>query len=434
MVGIYLVMRHNPVSTWETCKDELSGQIPPNFFSRFIEPLELIEYDSESQSYVLLSRRDSGSSRERLHLQEKYAPVIEQKLRSLMQSQVRIQILEENRQAVQPQEQNTNKAQTVPFFPSEADQKWVKTLLNQLKTAPSPFIVKGPSGSGKTHLARNLSLHYNGKYLTIDQFLTEMASAFENKTALAWKKSLHEAPVLIIDDFQFIKPTAKRCQEELRHLIDSFSRNEKPVLFFTDMDLADHPVAADLMNRLKSGVVTELHYADRNARLAVIGFEARQHHIDIKESDRELLAEKLTGDMRKLKGALKKYSFFGHERFESLIQSMTTEPQELHSEVVFQVIYKEFHTDKQMLCSPKRERKLVFVRHITAWLLQNVCSLTLEEIAGLLGRKDHSAVLYGIRKIKDRAAKDLFLETQLEELRQKVFEMSRQAFAGKTDD
>jgi chromosomal replication initiator protein len=53
------------------------------------------------------------------------------------------------------------------------------------------------------------------------------------------------------------------------------------------------------------------------------------------------------------------------------------------------------------LRGPRRSRSFVYARHIAMWLLREHTTLSLPEIGAVFGGRDHTTVLYAIRKVEE---------------------------------
>ena len=66
---------------------------------------------------------------------------------------------------------------------------------------------------------------------------------------------------------------------------------------------------------------------------------------------------------------------------------------------ILRLVAEAWRTDVPTLRSPKRARPVVQARQIAMFLLRRHTGLTLVAIGDLLGGRDHTTVIYGIRKI-----------------------------------
>jgi len=77
------------------------------------------------------------------------------------------------------------------------------------------------------------------------------------------------------------------------------------------------------------------------------------------------------------------------------------------------------------MVSPARNKELVQPRQVAMYLIRQETDASLPEIGNLLGGRDHTTVLHGIERIKDR------LESE-EQLRREVMSVREQLYLNVT--
>ncbi len=68
------------------------------------------------------------------------------------------------------------------------------------------------------------------------------------------------------------------------------------------------------------------------------------------------------------------------------------------------------------VCGAGRNRALVLSRGIMMTVLHGATKLSLAEIGGYVGGRDHATVMYALKQIEKQAATDLVLNAQIKEL------------------
>lgn len=71
--------------------------------------------------------------------------------------------------------------------------------------------------------------------------------------------------------------------------------------------------------------------------------------------------------------------------------------------IAYQTAKKHGLTIHELL-SPRRQRKIVIARHEAMWRCVKETSLSLPQIGRILGGKDHTTVLHGVRRHEQRIA------------------------------
>jgi chromosomal replication initiator protein len=68
------------------------------------------------------------------------------------------------------------------------------------------------------------------------------------------------------------------------------------------------------------------------------------------------------------------------------------------------------------VCGSGRARGLVLARQMMMLVLKNVTGLSLSEIGGYVGGRDHATVMYGIERIESLLKSDLVMSAQIAEM------------------
>jgi chromosomal replication initiator protein len=83
---------------------------------------------------------------------------------------------------------------------------------------------------------------------------------------------------------------------------------------------------------------------------------------------------------------------------------------------VIQAVTRHFGIKVSDLQSRRRSHSVVFPRQIAMYLARRHTTLSLEEIGGHLGGRDHTTVLYGIDRIKKQLSSDPSLQETVRQL------------------
>lgn len=315
-------------------------------------------------------------------------------------------------------------AGTLPFICDDGVRSSLEPLFNQ---DSGLFYVQGPSGCGKTHLGRILCLSGNARILGMEEFLVSFATASREGNLLEWKKGLNSCSTLIIDDLQFLRSKAVRTREQLRALMDAALIGKLKLVLMADQSPSQIDGGADLRSRLLEARPISLPYLGEERRRDLLRNLALKQNVEIPRDCLELLAERISGDHRKLQNAIHRLAIHPDQAHSTawLKNEMADLMQNVEAadpERILSMVCKFYSVHPDLVRSDARDQAVVRARHLCAYFLHRRSGMKLSGIAAFLGRKDHSAVLYGIRKMEDRFREDLFLRRQVQTLEARILE------------
>jgi chromosomal replication initiator protein len=85
---------------------------------------------------------------------------------------------------------------------------------------------------------------------------------------------------------------------------------------------------------------------------------------------------------------------------------------------ILKAVCQRFEVTVADLCSPRRPQALSFARQCAMYLLRERTELSLSEIGALLGGRDHTTILHGVRKIEGDLGVDSRVREHVTRLRE----------------
>lgn len=278
----------------------------------------------------------------------------------------------------------------------------------------NPLYLYGGVGLGKTHLINAVANellsrdHTRIAYRTGERFTNELIQAIRNGSTDAFRDQYRQVDVLIIDDIQFIAGK-DRTQEEFFHTFNALYEVKKQIILTSDRSPRD---LTNLMERLRSrfnwGLVADIQPPDLETRLAILSSKAELAGISLDKDVGHLLASRIKNNVRELEGALTRLT--AHATLTGRTIDITFARHVLrdllHEEVravsvedIQKKVASYFNINIREMSSNKRSRTIAFPRQIAMYATKELTSLSLPEIGGHFGGKDHTTVLYAVRKI-----------------------------------
>ncbi len=278
----------------------------------------------------------------------------------------------------------------------------------------NPLYLYGGVGLGKTHLINAVANelisknHVHIAYRTGERFTNELIQSIRNGSTEQFRNQYRKGDVLIIDDIQFIAGK-DRTQEEFFHTFNALYEIKKQIILTSDRSPRE---LTNLMERLRSrfnwGLVADIQPPDLETRLAILGSKAELAGIQLDKDVAYLLASRITNNVRELEGALTRLT--AHATLTGRIIDLQFARHVLrdllHEEVrVISVediqtkVASYFNINHREMRSSKRNRTIAFPRQIAMYACKELTTMSLPEIGAAFGGRDHTTVLYAVRKI-----------------------------------
>ncbi len=305
----------------------------------------------------------------------------------------------------------------------------------------NPLFLYGGVGLGKTHLMHSIAhfiLENNPKakvlYVTSEKFTNEIIDAIQRKdniSTIEFREKYRNVDVLLIDDIQFIIGK-EATQEEFFHTFNALHESKKQIIISSDKPPKDIETLEErLRSRFEWGLTVDVQSPDYETRIAILRKKAeleRYEPIDMEVI--EYIANNIKSNIRELEGALTKiYAFYSLSN-EELTVSMaehvlkdSISPNEIRQvtpELIIKLVAEHFNITPADICSQKRNKELVYPRQIVMYLCRTMVDIPLQQIGVFLGKRDHSTVISGVKKIEKNIHTNENVRNTIEVLKKKI--------------
>jgi len=303
----------------------------------------------------------------------------------------------------------------------------------------NPIVIHGSNGMGKTHLlyaiehaVKQTDPSYRVRLISSEAFVSAFVSSVRGsgREAIdAFKSSLRDVDLLVIDDAHFIadKPGS---QEELLHTLVSLVDQGRQILIAADR----HPDKIDkaserLKSYLSSGLVCKIGSADYELRLRILDrLIARRRNsgnsaLAIPQNARDHLAARMNATPRDLEGAFNQIvaqsEFLGtpitlETVQETLSDSRYTTGQRLTVDRIQRAVCEEFRVTLTDMTSKRRARIIARPRQVAMYLSKKLTKRSLPDIGRRFGGRDHTTVMHAVKRIDQLRADDAAFNAQIE--------------------
>ncbi|WP_445148006.1 chromosomal replication initiator protein DnaA [Baekduia sp. Peel2402] len=293
--------------------------------------------------------------------------------------------------------------------------------------AYNPLFVVGPPGVGKTHLLHSIGNYvraYGGglsvRYTTVERFTNEFLEALKTRDVDAFKHRYRRNDVLLIDDVQFLESKVK-TEEEFFHTFNALHETGSQLVLTSDRPPRDiEKLDERLRQRFGSGLVVDIREPDPATRLTVLRKRAHHDGIAVDDAVLQLIAERVTGNIRALEAALIRVvayaSLTGRTIDPALADDVLTQlygrataraaagPPTV--ERIQELVAEAFDITREELLSASRAARVAWPRQVAMYLTREHTHETLPAIGRQFGGRDHSTVLHACKRAADRIGTD----------------------------
>ena len=186
--------------------------------------------------------------------------------------------------------------------------------------AYNPLFICGPPGLGKTHLLHSIANYvtaYGGgatvRYTTAEAFTNHFLGALHGRDIDAFKAAYRGVDVLLVDDVQFLQAKA-RTEQEFFHTFNALHQAGAQIVLTSDRLPRDLGDARGAPARALRGRPRHRRRARPTAstRLTILRKRVQQDDLGgVDPAALELIAERVTDNVRALEGALIRVVAFG---------------------------------------------------------------------------------------------------------------------------
>ena len=304
----------------------------------------------------------------------------------------------------------------------------------------NPLYIYGGPGLGKTHLMQSIG-HFVLKqkpdkkilYVTSEEFTNEVIDSIRNGNASAMTKlrdKYRTVDVLMIDDIQFIIGK-ESTQEEFFHTFNVLHSAGKQIILSSDKPPKDMETLEDrIRSRFEWGLLADVGYPDYETRMAILRRKEEMDGFKLDDEILDYIATNIKSNVRELEGALNKLLAFSNlEHIDITMEVAVRElqniispdkPREVTPQLVIEIVSEHFHISTDQMISKNRSNDIAKPRQIAMYLCKNMTDTPLETIGALLGGRDHSTIIHGIKKVTEEYENNETTRNLIETIKKKI--------------
>ena len=306
--------------------------------------------------------------------------------------------------------------------------------------AYNPLYIYGGPGLGKTHLMHSIG-HFILKekpdtkviYVTSEEFTNEVIESIRNGNASSmtrFRDKYRTVDVLMIDDIQFIIGK-ESTQEEFFHTFNALQTQGKQIILTSDKPPKEMETLEErIRSRFEWGLMADIGVPDYETRMAILRKKAESDNFDIDDEILNYIASNIKSNVRELEGALNKLLAYNNlvnttinmAIAEKELSNIITpdKPREITPQLIIEVVSEHFHISVDQMISKSRSSDIAKPRQIAMYLCKNMTSCPLDTIGTLLGGRDHSTIIHGIRKVTEDYDNNESTRQMIETIKKKI--------------
>lgn len=337
---------------------------------------------------------------------------------------------------------NLNPDYTFDTFVIGENNKHAHAVCTAVASAPgkdfNPLFLYGGPGLGKTHLIQSVA-HYILKnnpsmkvlYVSSTTFTNEIIEAIKKQKTEDFRKKYHNIDVLLIDDIQFII-NRESTQQEFFHIFNILYEAKKQLIITSDRPPKElKKLDERYISRFEWGGPIDIHAPEYETRMAILTSKAERDNIkNIPQEVFEYIATNIVSNIRELEGALKKISFYSRlgnqditvELAEDILKDLVSNESNhtITPELIIRTVAEHKGVSYEDIISTKRNQEIAEARQIAMYLCRKLTDLSLQAVGNCFGGRDHSTVINGEKKIKDKIASNSALAKEIDVITKKI--------------
>ncbi|MDR2509067.1 MAG: chromosomal replication initiator protein DnaA, partial [Spirochaetaceae bacterium] len=226
----------------------------------------------------------------------------------------------------------------------------------------------------------------------------------------------------------------KETQDELFNTFNTLHNGKKQMIFTCDRPHTALKMSERLVSRLGQGLRVDIGIPGYETRYAILLKKIEASGIEVPSDIIELICRNISTNIRDMVSAfinLKGY-------VELLNKPLTLEiaRQQLkdalsdkkHSNIsidtIISVVASQYGISITEIKSKKKSKNIVFSRQVAMYISRTMTELSLTDIAGNFGGRDHSTAIHAIRVIENQKNSNPNMESELQNLMRKISEQS----------
>ncbi|PJZ66894.1 chromosomal replication initiator protein DnaA [Leptospira wolffii] len=426
-------------SSWKRILEEVSKEIPPTYFDKFIDTLQL---DSLTDDRCILI---APSSNIKTHVEKKYQNYIEEAIFRASGNRIPVEIVLESPSNLNVVLKENFKDRSYSFNQDYTFDNFVVGNTNRLAYSAAMECVKNPAeinplylfgkvGVGKTHLLHAIGSEIvkrepwkTAYYVDIKSFMSEFLFALQSRDSIeSFKIKYQSYNCLLIDDIQLLNTGAEKTQEEFFTIFNFLFERKRQIVIASDRPSSELPIHDRLKSRFVTGVQADIQAPDRDTRIGILEKTCQILNLGLSQEHIHLISDLIEDDTRALLGALNdlalhkrafSHLFFTNTMIEEILKNRIFRKKnfQLSQDKVIEYISEIYHLDPKEIMGKSRKPEYVIPRHLCMYVLHKEFRLNKSQV-GRMFNSEHTTVIHAVRNIENRMKEDKDFSIKVESI------------------
>ncbi len=286
----------------------------------------------------------------------------------------------------------------------------------------NPLFIHGDVGLGKTHLLQSICLNViKAKpdaivcYLSCEGFMTQFMHAVRQGRMIEFRYRFRDVDILVVDDIHYLGKR-DRTQEEFFHTFNTLYQAGKQIVLSSDAAPENIPDLQDrLVSRFKWGLVASVEAPSFETRIEILKTKAEIRGFVLPDDVAFYIAQHADSHVRELESHISKLQLCLSIDEKPITIEMAREALALEVPLaaggvtihtIIEAVTEQFDIRLTELQSKDRTRSVALPRQVCMYLAKHNTHLSLKEIGGYFGGRDHTTVLHAVRTVETKRASD----------------------------
>ncbi len=185
-----------------------------------------------------------------------------------------------------------------------------------------------------------------------------------------------------------------------------------------------------IRSRFEWGLMADIGTPDYETRMAILRRKVDADDMDLSDDILNYIATNIKSNIRELEGALNKLLAYSNLEKTAItmdiamkeLQNIITpdKPKEITPQLIIEVVSEHFQISLDQMISKNRSSDIARPRQIAMYLCKTMTDIPLDSIGSLLGGRDHSTIIHGIKKIADEYDSNETTRNLIETIKKKI--------------